>query len=101
MTKPTIDQFTEIIEETTDRVVYRTVAGETWEMFGTCNGCGECFHGDNVPMNVSWSGIPLGLPGAVVDSRGTPPVARTTPCRPEIKTNCPSCTLHGNYLNAN
>lgn len=101
MNKPTNDQYTFIIEESDDRVVYKTVTGETWEMFGTCNGCGECFHGDDTPVYVSWSGIPLGLPRAVVDSRGNPPITRDIPCRPEIKNNCPNCTLHGNYLNAN
>ena len=78
-------------------VKYRNSSGERWIIRGTCNLCGECEVGGSYPEGpVTFTATPIGTAGACIDpyhaDRGD------VPCRPEIKANCPSCTLSGEYL---
>jgi hypothetical protein len=94
----TNDPYVYIIDQTEEKIVYQTIdETETWEIYGTCNGCGECELGSTNEF-IEWTGIPVGQAGACRDTRGGPEIRGDYPCRPEIKDNCPNCTLWGNYL---
>jgi len=76
-------------------VVYASTDGQRWRIDGTCNQCGECWVGTDEPT-VEWTGTPVGEAGAFVDLRTGPKL--DCPVRPEIKNDCPNCTLSGEYL---
>ena len=84
-----------ITERSEDRVVYETIDGEKWEIFGRCNQCGECEVGSENEY-IKWTGTPVGEPNACYDIRGEDRL--DSPVRPEISKNCPNCTLTGRYL---
>lgn len=84
-----------IVEKTEDRVIYETIEGERWQIFGVCNQCGECEVGSNNPY-IEWTGVPVGQPYACYDTRGEN--RPDSPVRPEISDNHPNCTLYGSYL---
>lgn len=98
---PTQDPYCFIVEQNIEqeRVVYvMPSTGETWEILGTCNGCGECMVGLPYP-DLVWTGIPVGQAGACYLSSGAPDERLDMPCRPEIEQNHPGCVLSGRYLN--
>lgn len=103
MSIPTIEPFIVIVDQSETpekRVVYQTTDGaETWEITGTCSACGACEVGAVNADYQIWTGVPVGQPGACLDSRfGTRP---DIPVRPELTIKFASCTLKGKYLNAN
>lgn len=78
-------------------VIYRTKSGERWRIDGTCNQCGQCWEGSNLPPTLVWTGTPVGEPGAISDLR--PPEERLDcPVRPELYNDCGACVLRGEYL---
>ena len=83
-----------IIQQELEYVVYETIYGESWEIHGTCNRCGECEVG-GIDDQIVWTGIPIGQPGACYNKFGDQRL--DTPVRPEIQNN-PGCALTGNYI---
>lgn len=77
-------------------VEYYTESGERWKIYGTCSACGECETGVVNASYQNWTGVPIGQPGACLDTRfGT---RKDVPVRPNISTNSPHCTLTGEYI---
>lgn len=94
--RTTKDPYIVIIEESSDRVVYQSIDGvETWEITGVCNMCGQCEIGGNDP-HIQFSGIPIGEPGAAIDTRGD--ARPDNPIRPDMTTKLDKCVLSGRYL---
>lgn len=92
---PTCDPNCWIIEKTEEKVVYKTAEGEKWEIYGTCNQCGECEVGSQNEY-IKWTGISVGQPNACYDVRGKD--RPDSPVRPEISINHSNCSLSGKYL---
>lgn len=93
--KPTVDPKVFIIEQEPNRVVYETSQGERWEIIGTCNMCGQCEVG-GINSFIQFTGIPIGMPGAVMDIRGED--RPDNPVRPEMTRKLDKCVLSGRYL---
>ena len=91
----TVDLEVFIIEEEPNRIVYETEQGERWEIIGTCNMCGQCEVG-GINSFIQFTGIPIGLPGAAIDIRGTD--RPDNPVRPEMTKKLDKCVLSGRYL---
>lgn len=109
----TVDPTIFIIEQESERIVYESTSGEQWEIIGTCSACGECEVGasdvyyeevEDEKMPVArhyqiWTGVPVGQPGACLDTRfGSRP---DIPVRPDMPPKMNNCTLSGRYLNGN
>ena len=104
---PTLDPGVFILEKTDSRTVYQTTTGETWEITGTCNACGECevgavdtYYADTIELHYQiWTGVPVGEPGACFDSRFGSRL--DIPVRPELTDKMDCCVLSGRYLSGN
>lgn len=79
-------------------VEYYATDGDRWRMYGSCNGCGECEwqNAANLDPCIIFTGIDIGKPGACFNIEGENRL--DVPCRPELKNDCPNCTLRGEYL---
>lgn len=93
---PTEDPGIRIVSKTEDTVEYLSVDGDRWIIRGQCIACGECEVGvANGESYQIWTGVPIGQPGACLDSRfGT---RLDIPIRPSI-SKTPNCTLRGEYV---
>lgn len=95
----TEDPGVRIVRREEGLVEYQTIDGERWVIRGQCSACGSCEVGvaDGDTYQI-WTGVPVGQPGACLDSRyGT---RLDIPVRPEISTT-PGCTLSGEYISGN
>lgn len=97
--QPTEDPGVRIVRKEQDLVEYQSVDGERWIIRGQCSACGSCELGAaDGEMYQIWTGVPVGQPGACLDSRYGNRL--DIPVRPEI-SNSPGCTLSGEYIDAN
>lgn len=97
----TTDPFTTIEQRGVDEnsvpytVYFNSSSEKRWIIRGECNKCGECLVGVE-SESLEWTGTPVGLPNAFIDKRADP---IDVPSTPELKDDCPSCVLVGEYLN--